>query len=660
MEALLTKIKDAQSEITKQQAIKNDKYEFLKTFFENNSLDTFESISQIDRVELATAMIAVTNDSMPIEDIYNTLQQTKTFLKNISDDEFMKLCDYILKILSFDSLDKILHNLDNGTRYNKLQCALSSNYSNTECMISFANALGCSPKELSTLIKFIRDEVESVEDKNCRDQSSIPRCRAINYIALLNDAVKTQKSNSRKLVDTAVEAFLSTLAIKEFKFSDEGESTALNMANEAIGRDYFQAFSPELDPLRIYYANLVNREENKQHKLDRLQRNYSMLESDMLDAARHTERIVKAPEELSTIPDVNIRRNVLRIIYNHNKPLYDAKQKEYEEMMSDSLNAYLSLFATYGIFPSQNDIEAIAHHSLEDVDSMIQQLTKGNITDPALTLNIIKISDPEIIEAYNSLTARGIITKGLLTNNLNLFDHSSPECQNLMKNIQTIENDKINPYYFTTSEKVLTTPHQTFQDNMKTLKDYKLMSSQKTGMDVSFLNASDLTEAIDTLLELGYEKNLEEKIELLNQRDKFERLRMLKELNVPVSSTDELTDVLTTPKFYMPESLIPDYIYNAALYNLPEDINLCDTPTDNTSTLNRLANFSKSERTYDIGGVTISKNRVKRNLSTIAQDEDSNSSLTYSILKGATLNDEEVASIKTSIASSKATQFAKK
>ena len=50
----------------------------------------------------------------------------------------------------------------------------------------------------------------------------------------------------------------------------------------------------------------------------------------------------------------------------------------------------------------------------------------------------------------------------------------------------------------------------------------------------------------DCLLELGYESNLEECLELLNHKDRFARLKLLKSLNMGVSTTEELFILPTT------------------------------------------------------------------------------------------------------------------
>ena len=135
-----------------------------------------------------------------------------------------------------------------------------------------------------------------------------------------------------------------------------------------------------------------------------------------------------------------------------------------------------------------------------------------------------------------------------------------------------------------------------------------------------------------------------EKLELLNYKDNFNRLRLLKALNIPVSSTEELEQILTTDKFFVPDHAIDDYVYNAVLYKLPKPIS--EQPSKRTLDLSRLSQYQTSERAYTIGGVIISKNKVESNIAASKQFRKPSDRLLYGILAGSTLTDQEVASIK--------------
>lgn len=177
----------------------------------------------------------------------------------------------------------------------------------------------------------------------------------------------------------------------------------------------------------------------------------------------------------------------------------------------------------------------------------------------------------------------------------------------------------------------------------------------KTGMDSTFLSSLDLTTAIDTLLELGYEQNLEKSIGILNYRDRFNRLRLLKSLNIPVETTDEMLAVLTTDKFIVPDSNIDSYLYNAAKFYLPSTVTITDEHKVKSTDLARLEEFDASKRTYEIAGVPISKNKVIRNLSRLSPTGKTKDRLIYSVLIGSTLTDEETTQIVSTLSDTKTT-----
>ena len=290
---------------------------------------------------------------------------------------------------------------------------------------------------------------------------------------------------------------------------------------------------------------------------------------------------------------------------------------------------------------------------------MLEILSRLSIKTPSNLLTIIQNSDLETIENIFALAERGIITGNLVQNHISLFNPSSKEYESFMRNLDLITKKKLNPHYFTASEEMLTIPHQRFATSLKTLDDYQLLPNLKTGMNLSFMQEQGLHDAIDTLLELGFESNLEECLELLNFKDKFSRLSVLKTLNIPVTDTKELLEILQTDKFYVPDNEIPNYIYNATKYHLPKNVIEVEEPKKKVSDVTRLASFSNTERTYDIGGVLISKNRVHRNLSHVLATGKPTERIIYGVLKDATLSDEEVLKVVAAITPQKQTRVVK-
>lgn len=406
------------------------------------------------------------------------------------------------------------------------------------------------------------------------------------------------------------------------------------------------------------YHNLDQDQKNRRRYLSKTKVIYEQLETNLYKAISEGEvRNIEAL--LKKVPSDEIRMAILKLVYNHNHEIYKKLSKEYQELAANDASHYQVLLAKYGISPEHYEVGTVMENSIDDLTNMLSILSKLKITSPEEILVIIQNSDLETLTNLYGLAERGIITSNLLSNYQNLFNPSSKEYEDFMRNLSLITKKKLNPHYFTTSEEVLITPHQRIETSIKTLEEYSLVSNIKTGMNLSFLKEEDLAPAIDTLLELGYEKNLEESLELLNYRDKFDRLRVLKVLNIPVSTTEELIEVLTTPKFYIPDTEIPNYIYNAAQYHLPSNVVEVTEPKKKTTDVQRLSSFSETDRTYSFNGVLISKNKVHRTLSHVLATGKPTDRLKYGVLKDSILTDEEVLKVVAALTPQKTTNAAK-
>ena len=146
---------------------------------------------------------------------------------------------------------------------------------------------------------------------------------------------------------------------------------------------------------------------------------------------------------------------------------------------------------------------------------------------------------------------------------------------------------------------------------------------------------------IDTLLELGYETALVEDLSILNYQNNFKRLYLLKILNIPVESIGELKQVLSSEKFIVPTDTIDSYLYNANISQEKQpDLEIIPSEF--------LSEYSASSRTYNINGILISKNKVKRNIQNLDESISSANFLTF-LTTNSILSDEEFSILKSSI-----------
>ena len=169
-----------------------------------------------------------------------------------------------------------------------------------------------------------------------------------------------------------------------------------------------------------------------------------------------------------------------------------------------------------------------------------------------------------------------------------------------------------------------------------------LLNNIKGEDNYNFFDNNNLDLAIDILLELGLEEYLEEDLALLNYSNRFNRLRLLKSLNITISSKEELIKYLTDNNFFVPDSKLDEYIYNSVDYFINYD-NL---------DYNELSYYTTS-RTYKMGNLIFSKNRVLRNLSLMENNLSEKQILVHAFLDGAFLTDNELEEFKELVVSDK-------
>ena len=386
---------------------------------------------------------------------------------------------------------------------------------------------------------------------------------------------------------------------------------------------------------RSYYDRLKQNSNSTKRAYRRELVVYEALEENINKNLSNGE-IKNIKDLLFRISNPDVKLELLKIIYLHNQQIYATLIEEYQRLSSDPSSRYQSLLDKYGISPENYQLSSLMTNSLDDLDNMLQELRKLDITDPSLIIKIIQSSNLATVKEISAYVSKRFITTDLIKNNINIFNQNSREYKNVAATLAFFSEEGINPHYLRSNQELFLVATERIKQNIKILKDYNLISFMKTGMDCRFLTNSKLENGIDTLLELGYESSLEEDLSLLSYQENFLRLRILKELNIPLTSVEELKEVLSTEKFLIPDDQISTYLYNAVLYQVPKMPQEQQTVVPSTI----LRPYLRTERTYEIDGIYISKNKVVRNLNN--QDIPiSMEKFIYGVVSGSILSDEE-------------------
>ena len=179
--------------------------------------------------------------------------------------------------------------------------------------------------------------------------------------------------------------------------------------------------------------------------------------------------------------------------------------------------------------------------------------------------------------------------------------------------------------------------------NIDSLEEYDLLKYLKKTTNNIFVSEENLTERIDGLLELGFESKLKEGLDLLNyDLDSIKKIKLCIELGVNINEIDSM---LVNGLSNIPNDSLSDYLYSAVEYNKP----VSDLVKSKDEFLDSLSEYEDGKRLYNIDGVLISKNKVKRAFSKIDTNQVSTSTVYDIITANTILNDSECERIVSTI-----------
>ncbi len=596
--------------------------EFFDSFLKRYPCYTIDTAAEADKSDLIVALLLTKYPDSNVKKLKYAIHSLQPFI----GEDF----DYIHKLIGV--IENIYEkDLDSAMTY-VLPDSYTKRFSDQfdfkiAIALKFKKYLeehGVNPNEFSSLIEIYPQYKKDLS--KCYD-----------LIESLQEIKKTKQAQHEGLRFMAEVGLLKTSAKKRDKMVSQN-------INDIWYTDVIEA---ELKDMTSYGNSLIYSETNRKKQLTRQMQIYESFADKMCRALQGGE-ITSIKELLSKVQNPDIRMQALKLIYSHNIGIYEQLQEEYATLAANDASHYQVLLENYHISPTSYDVKTIMHTPLGEVESMLKMLKRLRLTEPQDLLPILQKSNIQTISTIVDLCDKGLISSDFLMSNKDLLIEGSPKYQNLVQNMSLINERKINYHYFEESFSSLLSSPTAFAEALRTLDAYSLTSSMRTGLDYSFLGKTDLAPAIDTLLELGYEQVLTANPGILNYKDRFPRLYLLKALNIPVTSEEDLISVLTTEKFMVPDANISEYLYNAVPYKLSE-LSSGHQSQINISTLEK---YLTTPRTYDFSGVLISKNKVERNLPPTETGMSSTEELLNAILTESILSDEEVEKI-TSIFGSK-------
>ena len=486
---ILRMINKEKSLIDEELEQEDERLTFYRSFFSKNGCSSLSDAIKVNHSDLAISIILNMEPDLSIDEIKAAVYGNRDIFENLDMDSIGQLIRLVDGLASDpETYRKIRKSLGKGVSFSNV----FSREGQIAIMIKhLSDAMGTTPDKF---INFVDTFIEHSDSFVC----------ALSTVSILREIANEKEMHYQMIKEISEEEGAKIKGKVQDKWVTEMIYGDYNVAN----------LLQPISNARKEYQQLEQEQRNRRRYLSKSKSVYESLENNLYNALKKGE-VTNVSDLIKKVPSDEIRLAILKLVYKHNKELYDQLISEYNQLTANDTSHYQVLLAKYGISPETYEVGIVMENSIEDLTKMLSLLTKVNIKSPEQLLCIVQNSDLETVTNIEGLLEKGIITASFATANSNIFNPSSIEYENFMRNLSLITKEKLNPHNFTATQEIFILPHEALQTSFKTLKDYELLGNIKTGMNLSFLKNEELKSAIDTLLELGYEKNLEECIELL-------------------------------------------------------------------------------------------------------------------------------------------------
>lgn len=378
-----------------------------------------------------------------------------------------------------------------------------------------------------------------------------------------------------------------------------------------------------------YYFDISKKVKSKTRKIDKQVRDYEAFLKKYLEAFKEKE-ILQYRDLIDKLAREDLKLEVLKQIYQHNQKSYENLTKNYEIIVNDDKLIIQNLLSNYNLQPGEYILEKILCHSYDEIKQMLELMTSMQFDKNLIIYSLEKTNLERLNQVFNYIK-RGICSKEFIQMYPQLLVNSELQ-KNFQSNINLMDELEINPNIFEESLDTLLIAEGVFKKNIQILEQYNLLDSIKTTNNYQFLKDENLVEKIDKYLELGLEEFIVKNLDLLNRKN-IERLYLLKILNIPIDTEEELEEYLKEHNYFVKDEEIEEYLPDTVKYKIDEEdfegINL------------DLESFAFTERTYNINGVIISRNKVQRNLDDCKNDWPEEKKVKWAVLKNSILKDTE-------------------
>ena len=604
-EEMIEGIEEKKKILEKELDNEDKKATFFTQFSEKYNLSEVNGLSKLKTTDFMIASICTNNQDLDFNYVYDNISSISGFLDSTNPGE---LKSYFL----------IIHGLLTTCQdYDGVQEAIR---------------LICSTFEKETIMP----SLSSIDDKLLRKYDPLLKLGFCFFdkdefakIMILTVSLKNMQSEKAELKD---------LLCEEGKVKDKYVNRHFTKyTNEAYN---LKNILEDMKKIEEYTNQIIHEDKVEKKALKKELKLYDEVIS-FMRLSEGREEIYNLPDALLKIKDEEVKKKILIKIYENNNKKYLKQQKEYNKISKNSYTEYQLLFKKYGLDINSYTIDQ--NLDIVTVADTLKKLSKIEL-DKDVILDVLNGSSISSINSIYDYLSKGYISQEFVKNNIDIFNTSY---DNFVNNIAYFLDKNISVSLIQKCENNLNKDSDLVKRNIDSLEEYDLLKYLKKTTNNIFVSEENLTERIDGLLELGFESKLKEGLDLLNyDLDSIKKIKLCIELGVNINEIDSM---LVNGLSNIPNDSLSDYLYSAVEYNKP----VSDLVKSKDEFLDSLSEYEDGKRLYNIDGVLISKNKVKRAFSKIDQDEVSTSTVYDIITANTILNDSECERIVSAISNKK-------
>lgn len=574
-----------------------DGYNYLVDFLNNNKLNNIGDFLDIDMWKFIICNLYIQSNKS-IDEVIKFVDLIKPLFTNMKVLTVADILDKLIKVVENDSVDVIIN-------YLKCQNVIYE-------------------QKYLNMIKDIDDSL-SYSLISIKKKMNDGKLNVLPFFEGLKDYNITLVYQMylyciRYLIDTTDTVFIIGLDAHEME-NKKRKIRKVELFSQAMKNDidvktsitYYQY-------LKKYVEEFSRGEKRKQKEIEGIDLAYNMLAKNIAK-----KEIVLYHDIAKLIKDNKLKYSFLLFIKEHNMRYYHELEEELTTLEKDSKVSIMALLKKYGIRKEYYDIDLMMNYEQEELEEILSLVSLLDISleDKVLAIYNTSLEEIRLLKEY---MRKNILDLSFISHHLELLNKDNKYLICLNKNLLTLKELNINMTLFKNIDLFLDNV-DIIRENLFLLGSYNLLNSLKTTNEHDFLTNPLLAIIIDKLLEYGFEDYLLSDLSLLNTKV-IKRLDVFKMMNIPITSKEQLLDILDSDKrFFVKSNDIDNYLENIKV-DWETDISLDD-----------LDKYKISDRLYDFDGIKVSINKVKRMI-------DKGETLINAILDGLVLDEDELSKIK--------------